>query len=131
MPHQAYPYFPVNCDYCRRNPWRWTRRLEPAEAADLRQRGEASRLDIDRRLGWDTVPSNNFSTQTKGHEVILEGAGQGHGIGLCQRGAKALAQAGASFRDILEHYYPNTALIRTDPAVGSSASSVHAGTSTR
>jgi stage II sporulation protein D len=130
MPHQAYPYFPVNCDYCRRNPWRWIRRLGPADAADLHRRGEASRLDIDRRLGWNTVPSNNFNTQIKGREVVLEGAGQGHGIGLCQRGAKDLAQAGASFRDILEHYYPNTALIRTDSVAGSPLPSRHAGAST-
>ncbi len=114
MIHQAYPYFPVTCDYCRRNPSRWTRHLSPAEAADLHQRGEASRLDIDRRLGWDAVPSNNFTAHSNPHGVVLEGAGQGHGIGLCQQGAKAMAQGGASFRDILIHYYPNTRLVGVD-----------------
>ena len=43
-------------------------------------------------------------------EVVLEGAGQGPGIGLCQRGAKALAEEGSSVREILDHYFPNTAL---------------------
>ncbi len=43
--------------------------------------------------------------------MILEGAGQGHGIGLCQRGAKAMAEDGSSFQQILSHYFPNTALI--------------------
>jgi stage II sporulation protein D len=42
--------------------------------------------------------------------VILEGVGQGHGVGLCQRGAKAMAQQGANFRDIIGHYFPNTSL---------------------
>jgi len=53
--------------------------------------------------GWNAVPSNNF-TSREGGQVILEGAGQGHGIGLCP-------EAGGSFRQILDHYFPNTALI--------------------
>jgi peptidoglycan hydrolase-like amidase len=114
MAHQAYPYFPVVCDYCRRNPSRWNRRLPSAEGADLRQRGEAARLDIDRRLGWETVPSNNFTLHNNAEGALLEGVGQGHGIGLCQRGAKGMAQSGAAFRDILEHYYPNTKLTVID-----------------
>ena len=111
MSQQAYPYFSVVCDYCRRNPSRWTRRLTSTEAADLRERGEASRLDMDRRFGWDTVPSNNFTAHNDAQGVVLEGTGEGHGIGLCQRGGKAMAQSGASFREILYHYYPNTTLI--------------------
>lgn len=38
------------------------------------------------------------------------GVTAGHGIGLCQTGAAAMASAGAGFRAILEHYYPNTVL---------------------
>jgi len=38
------------------------------------------------------------------------GATAGHGIGLCQTGAAAMAVSGAGFRAILEHYYPNTVL---------------------
>jgi len=29
----------------------------------------------------------------------------GHGVGMCQRGAKAMAEAGASYEEILRHYY--------------------------
>jgi peptidoglycan hydrolase-like amidase len=32
---------------------------------------------------------------------------RGHGVGLCQFGAAAMAREGATFRDILEHYFPN------------------------
>jgi stage II sporulation protein D len=39
--------------------------------------------------------------------VVLEGMGVGHGIGLCQRGGADMARHGASFQQILEHYYPN------------------------
>jgi len=56
------------------------------------------------------IASNNFSSRQEGGQVILEGAGQGHGIGLCQRGAKAMAKQGSSFRQILNHYFPNTTL---------------------
>jgi stage II sporulation protein D len=42
---------------------------------------------------------------------LVEGIGQGHGIGLCQSGAKAMAADGADFRQILSHYYPNTTII--------------------
>jgi peptidoglycan hydrolase-like amidase len=107
----TYPYFPAVCDYCLRHPSRWVRRVSPAEAAELRERGEASRLAVDRRLGWDAVPSNNFTTHSDSHGVVLEGRGEGHGIGLCQAGAKAMAESGGSFREILDHYYPNTTLV--------------------
>jgi len=122
----AYPYFPVACDYCQRHPSRWVRRVSPAEAGELRERGEASRLDVDRRLGWDAVPSNNFTAHSDARGVVLEGSGEGHGIGLCQAGARAMAQAGATFREILEHYYPNTQLVnrfRKDMALEKTSSS--------
>jgi stage II sporulation protein D len=61
------------------------------------------------------VPSNNFTARTEEREVILEGVGQGHGVGFCQRGAKAMAEAGASFREIISHYFPNTTLTSLDP----------------
>jgi stage II sporulation protein D (peptidoglycan lytic transglycosylase) len=67
---------------------------------------------VDRRLGWNAVPSNSFETREEGDSVILEGSGQGHGIGLCQRGAEAMAAGGANFREVLRHYFPNTSLRR-------------------
>lgn len=108
----TYPYFSVVCDFCYKNPVRWTRRVSPKDAAILSDHHEADRLALGRRLGWDAVPSNNFEMHERGTEVILEGVGQGHGLGLCQRGAKAMAEQGASFREIIGHYFPNTSLGR-------------------
>lgn len=110
MPTREYPYFAVVCDYCRRNPVRWTRKIPQQDAAGLKANNELSRLAIDRRLGWNVVPSNNFAFHVEGQDVILEGTGEGHGIGLCQRGASAMAEAGADFRQILAHYYPNATI---------------------
>jgi peptidoglycan hydrolase-like amidase len=112
LPVNGYPYFPVACRYCRDHPQRWTRRISRQDAALLLGKGEAGRLAVDRKLGWNAVPSNNFAALAEGNQVILEGVGQGHGIGLCQRGAKAMAAGGASFRQILTLYFPNSALIR-------------------
>jgi len=111
MPVNGYPYFSVVCDYCRTNPFRWTRKVSREDAALLIAKGEAGRLAVDRRLGWNAVPSNIFTAHAEGDEVILVGAGQGHGIGLCQRGSRAMAARGADFRQILDHYFPNTTLI--------------------
>jgi peptidoglycan hydrolase-like amidase len=106
----SYPYYSVVCDVCYKSPVRWIRRVSKHDAAQLRGKGEAGRLVVDRHLGWDAVPSNNFTVRDEEGTVILEGAGQGHGIGLCQRGARAMAEGGASFREIISHYFPNTVL---------------------
>ena len=47
--------------------------------------------------------SGNFSFTTRGY---------GHGVGLSQWGAKAMAEQGAGYADILAHYYPGTQLLR-------------------
>jgi len=109
LPGSRYPYYSVRCDFCYKSPYHWTRRMSPQDAA-LLEKGESGRLAVDRRLGWNAVPSNNFISRQEGEQVILEGTGQGHGIGLCQRGARALAEQGSSFRQILSHYFPNTTL---------------------
>ena len=49
--------------------------------------------------------STFFSVVTEGHSVILKGRGYGHGVGLCQEGAMAMASKGFNFRQIIEFYY--------------------------
>lgn len=41
---------------------------------------------------------------------ILRGAGWGHGVGFCQIGAAAMADAGKNYHEILAHYYPGASL---------------------
>ena len=43
-------------------------------------------------------------------EVATRGRGYGHGIGLCQVGALAMAERGHTFQDILSHYYAGAVL---------------------
>ena len=113
----SYPYYSVTCDICQESPVRWTRRISEQDAGRLIGKGEAGRLAVNRRLGWNTVLSNDFTVRREHGEVILEGSGQGHGIGLCQRGARGMAEAGASFREIISHYFPNTTLREIDSTV--------------
>jgi len=44
--------------------------------------------------------------------VVASGAGSGHGVGLCQTGALAMARAGARADSILAHYYAGTSLVK-------------------
>lgn len=105
----GYPYFSVRCDYCHRHPEKWVARISESDAAGLAPT-ESSRIKLARKLGWKTVPGNSYSSRSENGEVILEGTGVGHGIGLCQRGGADMARNGASFQQILQHYYPNTEL---------------------
>lgn len=57
-------------------------------------------------LGRRYTLSNYFSVTPKGKEVILEGKGFGHGVGLCQYGAFEMAKRGYNYRQILNHYFP-------------------------
>lgn len=44
-------------------------------------------------------------------EVVADGMGWGHGIGMCQVGAMGRARAGQDYRQILGAYYPSTDLV--------------------
>ena len=105
-----YPYYVVRCEICYRDPVRWTRTLSREDAALLLSNRENGKIAIVRKLGWDAVPGDNFTVREQGNEVILEGVGQGHGMGLCQRGARSMAELGSDFQTILSHYFPNTTL---------------------
>ncbi len=109
---RGYPYYSVACPVCVRLARRWKVRLSLEQAAPLiaHPGWEDARLRLDRQLGWETVPGNNYTVEREGDAVILEGRGAGHGLGLCQMGAAGMARQGSSFARILAHYFPNTVL---------------------
>jgi stage II sporulation protein D len=63
-------------------------------------------LNIRRALSKSHLPSSFFEVEVRGDEILLRGGGWGHGVGLCQLGACAMAKAGKSLEEILAHYYP-------------------------
>jgi stage II sporulation protein D len=62
-------------------------------------------------LGALKVKSTFFGVARQGDSVILTGRGFGHGVGMCQWGAKLQAdERNTSYRRILDHYFPGTSL---------------------
>lgn len=51
------------------------------------------------------LDSANFTISVSDTKVKITSLGFGHGVGMSQLGADAMARAGASYRDILLHYY--------------------------
>jgi len=71
-----------------------------------RIRGE----DLRRILGYDKLKSTMFAVVKDGSTWTFKGRGFGHGVGMCQHGAKAMAMNGSDFKKILSHYYPGSVL---------------------
>ena len=51
------------------------------------------------------IKSMYFSAEKIKDGLVLHGHGWGHGVGMCQWGAKGLASKGADYKDILKYYY--------------------------
>lgn len=64
-----------------------------------------SSQDLRRVLGFTRIKSTNFRFHWKGGELTIHGRGNGHGVGMCQWGARTLAKRGLSYERILLHYY--------------------------
>lgn len=69
-------------------------------------------LEIRRTLSESHLFSSAFVVEKTLEGFILKGAGWGHGVGLCQIGAAVMAAKGYTYREILQHYYPETTLGR-------------------
>ena len=61
-------------------------------------------------IGYGVIKSTRFSMNNSKNEISFSGSGNGHGVGLCQWGAKQRALAGFGCGEILSYYYPGTEL---------------------
>jgi stage II sporulation protein D len=57
-------------------------------------------------LGRKVAPSNYYHLTENSSEMVIEGKGFGHGVGMCQYGAFELAKRGYTYKQILSHYFP-------------------------
>ena len=73
---------------------------------ELVLRGE----ELRKAVGYSIIPSTQFVIESIGRDVVLSGFGAGHAVGMCQWGAKELAELGYPFSTILQYYYPGTEL---------------------
>jgi stage II sporulation protein D len=65
-----------------------------------------------RALGAARLPSTLFEIRRAGDDFVFVGSGRGHGVGMSQWGARALANEGASYTQILATFYPGARLER-------------------
>ena len=100
--------------------FRIAERSEDGRAAriELLRRGASShvingndfRLFANRQTSGRGLRSTLFEAERQGDQYVFEGSGYGHGVGMSQYGARAMAQSGKSYREILSFYYPGVAL---------------------
>ena len=129
---------PVLCDHCAGSPLRrWShettldelsRRLGRA-VADVwvevnDSTGRADRVAVETADGVETLSGEEFRTaagfthlrstwfvvERDGETVRFLGRGSGHGVGMCQWGARGMSQAGHTWQEILQFYYPSMSI---------------------
>lgn len=85
----------------------------------LHSRGELvlTGQEFRRILGYAKVRSTRFSIERIDRHVVFAGKGAGHGVGLCQWGAKEMAELGYPYQSILRYYYPGTEILPRDQVV--------------
>ena len=89
------------------------------------QKTQVIRKDLDIRLAFGGLNSAMFMVEAQGRtdarkasapgnpdSFTFTGGGRGHGVGLCQDGARGMADAGMRYQDILKHYFAVATLAR-------------------
>ena len=61
-------------------------------------------------LGYKVLPSTMFDVIVSVKGFVFKGHGLGHGVGMCQWGARGRANAGLQAAQIVEAYFPGTVL---------------------
>ena len=95
--------------------------IKSVKIASKTSSGRAKDLKITTTKTTKTIPCNTFrvgvgATKFKScfitsiNGLTFSGKGYGHGGGLCQEGAKGMAEAGKKYKDILKQYYPGATL---------------------
>lgn len=129
----------VKCDWCRESPsYEWTAEMPAAQIVErlkdarlstvtsikpegaepdgyarfviingeVRLGGHAFSL----AMGSDQVKSACLTVKERDGQFAFDGRGSGHGVGMCQWGARGLAEAGRTWMDVLFYYYPGAEL---------------------
>lgn len=65
---------------------------------------------LQQALGAQRLKSNDFTVQLKEDQILFQGYGEGHGVGLCLFSASAMSDKGDKAPKILSTFYPDTKL---------------------
>ncbi len=89
--------------------WPDTGRVRDYRVGDFSVPFSRIRSELSLRSAW-------FGIKASGDTLILSGRGYGHGIGLCQEGAIAMASKGIGYKEIIRFYYPGVTILRIGDA---------------
>lgn len=73
--------------------------------------GNEFRLLVNQHFKSNGLKSTRFNIQKKSDKISFNGSGLGHGVGMCQWGAKGFANAGWKYDDILSFYFSGTKIV--------------------
>lgn len=92
------------------------RKLEVTERAGTGRSGrrqELTAVALRSKLGVERIRSTSFEVENDpSGGWVFHGRGNGHGVGMCQWGAKEMGERGEPYPRILSHYYPDSHLRR-------------------
>ena len=90
-----------------------TKRAKTVELRTAKKTATVTGADFRRLLGWGVVWSTQIDKlDLTSTTLVVEGRGSGHGVGLCQWGARGFALKGTGYEQILTTYYPGAKLQR-------------------
>lgn len=84
------------------------RRVKRLEIMHQGGKRELTGTELRGLLGEGNLRSTLFTVKRWGPYFVFKGKGWGHGVGLCQEGAKVMGEQGYTYKEILEFYYPGT-----------------------
>ena len=94
-------------------------RSESGRVTRLRVEGDRGSGTVSARalrseVGNSVLRSTLFEVFRAGDDTLFVGSGHGHGVGMSQWGGQAMASRGATYREILDVFYPGARLVRGD-----------------
>ncbi|MDN5331283.1 MAG: stage sporulation protein [Tepidanaerobacteraceae bacterium] len=91
------------------------------EVVERSEGGRIKKMRIGNRIVSGTevrelfqLNSTNFKWERSGDRIKFTTIGYGHGVGLSQYGANAMAEKGVNYIDILKHYYTDVEIRKID-----------------
>ncbi len=88
-------------------------RVKKLELQSAKKKRSITGADFRRLLGWSVVWSTQIDKLTlTDKQLVVVGRGSGHGVGLCQWGARGFALEGVAWDQILRTYYPGADLVK-------------------
>lgn len=81
-------------------------RIVEVRAFGAKLSGDELQSRVGRAVGWNKLKSLLAEVDEQDGVVRFRGRGLGHGVGMCQWGAAALAKKGWSYQKILGKYFP-------------------------